>query len=52
MVGATANEDVVIAVCAIDNLVKGAAGQAVQNLNLLFGLDAPLGLTHLQPFAA
>lgn len=52
VVGAVANEDVVIAVCAIDNLVKGAAGQAVQNLNLLFGLDAPLGLTHLQPFAA
>jgi len=23
----------------IDNLVKGAAGQAVQNLNLMFGLD-------------
>ena len=25
--------------CAIDNLVKGAAGQAVQNMNLMFGLD-------------
>ena len=29
---------------AIDNLVKGAAGQAVQNMNLLFGLDETMGL--------
>ncbi len=29
---------------AIDNLVKGAAGQAVQNFNLMFGLDETLGL--------
>lgn len=29
---------------AIDNLVKGAAGQAVQNLNLMFGLDEKTGL--------
>jgi N-acetyl-gamma-glutamyl-phosphate reductase len=29
---------------AIDNLVKGAAGQAVQNANLVLGLDEPLGL--------
>ena len=28
----------------IDNLVKGAAGQAVQNMNLMFGLDETLGL--------
>jgi N-acetyl-gamma-glutamyl-phosphate reductase len=28
----------------IDNLVKGAAGQAVQNLNLAFGLDERMGL--------
>lgn len=32
----------------IDNLVKGASGQAVQNMNLLFGLDARTGL-HLKP---
>ena len=32
-VGATADDEVVLAVGAIDNLVKGAAGQAVQNLN-------------------
>jgi N-acetyl-gamma-glutamyl-phosphate reductase len=29
---------------AIDNLVKGAAGQAVQNMNLMFGLDEKYGL--------
>jgi N-acetyl-gamma-glutamyl-phosphate reductase len=29
---------------AIDNLVKGAAGQAVQNMNLMFGLDEKAGL--------
>jgi len=29
---------------AIDNLVKGAAGQAVQNMNLMFGLDEKIGL--------
>ena len=32
---------------AIDNLVKGASGQAVQNMNLLFGLDETAGL-HLK----
>lgn len=35
---------VVIAQGAIDNLVKGAAGQAVQNANLMVGLDETLGL--------
>jgi N-acetyl-gamma-glutamyl-phosphate reductase len=29
---------------AIDNLLKGASGQAVQNMNLLFGLEEGLGL--------
>jgi len=37
-----------IIVCsAIDNLLKGAAGQAVQNFNLMFGLGETLGLTDL-----
>jgi N-acetyl-gamma-glutamyl-phosphate reductase len=31
-------------IAAIDNLVKGAAGQAMQNANLLLGLDEPMGL--------
>ena len=34
----------VIVVSAIDNLVKGAAGQAVQNMNLLYGFKEQLGL--------
>jgi N-acetyl-gamma-glutamyl-phosphate reductase len=34
----------VIVICALDNLGKGAAGQAVQNVNLLFGLDETAGL--------
>ncbi len=38
----------VVVVSAIDNLVKGAAGQAVQNLNLLFGCEESLGLVHLR----
>lgn len=32
-------------ICAIDNLVKGGAGQAVQNLNLMLGLEETTGLT-------
>ena len=31
-------------IMAMDNLVKGAAGQAVQNMNLLFGLAEDEGL--------
>ena len=34
----------IIAMGAIDNLVKGAAGQAVQNMNIAFGLDESTGL--------
>lgn len=30
--------------CAIDNLLKGAAGQAIENMNLMFGLDVSTGL--------
>lgn len=33
-------------VCVLDNLLKGAASQAVQNLNLAFGLDELAGLAH------
>ena len=32
----------------IDNLLKGASGQAVHNMNLLFGLEEKVGL-HLKP---
>lgn len=34
---------------ALDNLVKGAAGCAVQNMNLMFGLDETAGLDTLTP---
>lgn len=34
----------IIMMGAMDNLVKGAAGQAVQNMNLLFGFDETMGL--------
>jgi len=41
----------IIVMSAIDNLVKGAAGQAVQNMNIAFGLAETTGLQHipLQP---
>ena len=38
---------VVIAICAIDNLVKGAAGQAAQCANLLFGFEEDAGLKRI-----
>lgn len=37
--------DTVVVLSVIDNLVKGAAGQAVQNMNLMFGLDERAGLS-------
>lgn len=40
-------EDRAIIVSAIDNLVKGASGQAVQNMNLMVGFDEPMGLEAL-----
>ena len=33
-----------IIICAIDNLIKGGSGQAVQNMNLLYGINERLGL--------
>jgi N-acetyl-gamma-glutamyl-phosphate reductase len=33
-----------IIISAIDNLVKGAAGQAVQNMNIMLGIDETEGL--------
>ena len=35
---------------AIDNMVKGAAGQAIQNMNLMFGLPEQTGLKQLPMF--
>lgn len=39
--------DTAVVLSVIDNLVKGAAGQAVQNMNLMFGFDETLGLTQI-----
>ena len=40
----------IIMMGALDNLVKGAAGQAVQNMNLLFGFDEAEGLNMVPMF--
>ena len=40
----------IIMMGALDNLVKGAAGQAVQNMNLLFGFNEDEGLRQVQMF--
>lgn len=37
-------KDQLIIISAIDNLLKGAAGQAVQNMNIMFGLNEKIGL--------
>ncbi|ADE16589.1 N-acetyl-gamma-glutamyl-phosphate reductase [Nitrosococcus halophilus Nc 4] len=37
----------VIVLSVTDNLVKGASGQAVQNMNLMFGQEETCGLTHI-----
>ncbi len=38
------NGDQIVILSVIDNLVKGASGQAVQNMNIMFGLDEQSGL--------
>ena len=38
-----------IVVSVIDNMVKGAAGQAIQNMNLAFGLPEDMGLPRVAP---
>jgi N-acetyl-gamma-glutamyl-phosphate reductase len=40
---------VLVAVCAIDNLIKGTSGQAIQCANLMFGLDETAGLSMPAP---
>ena len=40
----------VVMMGAMDNVVKGAAGQAVQNMNLMFGLEESQGLTLVPVF--
>lgn len=44
---ATDDRGVVVITAALDNLIKGAAGQAVENLNTMLGLPRAAGLEHL-----
>jgi N-acetyl-gamma-glutamyl-phosphate reductase len=44
---AVSGDDVLVVLSVIDNLTKGAAGQAVQNMNLMFGLEEATGLQDL-----
>jgi N-acetyl-gamma-glutamyl-phosphate reductase len=37
-------ENKLLVTTAIDNLLKGAVGQAVQNMNIMFGIDEKSGL--------
>ena len=39
--------DTLVILVVQDNLVKGAAGQAVQCMNLMFGIDETAGLMHV-----
>jgi N-acetyl-gamma-glutamyl-phosphate reductase len=41
------SQEVVVVLSVIDNLVKGAAGQAVQNMNIMFGFDECAGLSQI-----
>jgi N-acetyl-gamma-glutamyl-phosphate reductase len=36
--------DIAVVLSVIDNLVKGASGQAIQNMNIMFGFEETLGL--------
>lgn len=38
------NEDMLVVHTAVDNLLKGASGQAIQNMNLMFGFEETAGL--------
>jgi N-acetyl-gamma-glutamylphosphate reductase len=49
-IGFAVDGDRLLLVSAIDNLVKGGAGQAVQNMNLLLGIDEREGLGSLRTF--
>jgi N-acetyl-gamma-glutamyl-phosphate reductase len=41
------NGDLLVILVVEDNLVKGAAGQGVQCMNIMFGLDESAGLMHI-----
>lgn len=43
------NKDQIIVVSTIDNMIKGAAGQAIQNMNIILGFDETDGLNFIAP---
>lgn len=43
------NGGTLIICSAIDNMIKGAAGQAIQNMNIMFGIDETTGLKNIAP---
>ncbi|MCC0665918.1 N-acetyl-gamma-glutamyl-phosphate reductase [Clostridioides sp. ZZV15-6597] len=43
------NKDTLIICSTIDNMIKGAAGQAIQNMNIMFGIEETTGLKHIAP---
>jgi N-acetyl-gamma-glutamyl-phosphate reductase len=51
-IGFTIDENTgkIIIIGVIDNLIKGAAGQAVQNMNLMFNLEEDIGLKSIPMF--
>jgi N-acetyl-gamma-glutamyl-phosphate reductase len=51
VVGACVTGDTIVSMCALDNLMKGAASQAMQNVNALLGLPEAAGLSTSARFA-
>ncbi|MBA3498927.1 MAG: N-acetyl-gamma-glutamyl-phosphate reductase [Myxococcota bacterium] len=47
LVGVASDDEVVVVTAALDNLLKGAAGQAIENMNLMAGFPRMAGLEHL-----
>jgi len=47
LIGVASDERTAIVTAALDNLLKGAAGQAIENMNLMLGLPRMAGLEHL-----
>ncbi len=47
MIGVASEGDICVVTAALDNLLKGAAGQAVETMNLVLGLSRTTGLDHL-----
>ena len=44
------NIEATLSILSLDNMIKGASGQAVQNMNIMFGLDEKMGLELVPSF--